>query len=120
MKGNNYEHVWDVLCSVYAADATAASNATERHDFGGFSRVGRERFLAADLASAFGAGPLDQLRALSLLIAFGSVSRYAGERAFGGLLWLWRLLRGRGGLDRGGGGWIDRGSRWRHGDDLRQ
>ena len=44
MKGNNYEHVGDVLCSVYAADATAASNATERHDFGGFSRVGRERF----------------------------------------------------------------------------
>ena len=104
MKGNNYEHVWDVLCSVYAADATAASNATERHDFGGFSRVGRERFLAADLRAAFGASLLDQLRALSLLIAFalleghviGSVRRYA-ERAFGGLLW---PLRGRGGLDR--------------------
>jgi len=129
MKGNNYEHVGDVLCSVYAADATAASNATERHDFGGFSRVGRERLLAADLRAAFGASLLDQLRALSLLIAFalleghviGTVSRYAGERGLclrGPLCGLWRLLRG--GLDRGGGGWIDRGGRRRHGDDLRQ
>jgi hypothetical protein len=58
------------FCSVYAAVAMAASNAAERHDFGGFSRVGRERLLAADLNAALGVGLLDLPRALSLLIAF--------------------------------------------------
>ena len=118
----------DVLHSGLTALNAAFSGQGETDNLGSFAGVRRECFLAADLNAALGAGLFDLPRALSLLIAFalleghviGSVSRYAGERAFGGLLWLWRLLRGRGGLDRGGGGWIDRGSRWRHGDDLRQ
>jgi hypothetical protein len=56
--------------SAIAADATAASNATKRHDFGGFSRVGRERLLAADLRAALGSGGLHLLRALSSSSAF--------------------------------------------------
>jgi hypothetical protein len=73
MKGNNY--VGHLLCLVYAADATAASNATERHDFGGFSRVGRERLLAADLNAALGAGlPRPSARAQPL-IAFALLER---------------------------------------------
>jgi hypothetical protein len=119
----------DVIYSGLTALNAASSGQGEADNLGAFTRIRRERLLAADLNAALGAGLLDLPRALSLLIAFalleghviGTVSRYAGERGLclrGLLCGLWRLLRG--GLDRGGGGWIDRGGRRRHGDDLRQ
>jgi hypothetical protein len=80
----------DVPHSGLTALNAASSGQGETDNLGSVARVRRERFLAADLDAALGAGLLDLPRALGLLIAFalleghviGTVSQYAGERGF--------------------------------------